>query len=250
MEEKNMNKPHSKKIFVSLILLLFSTLSNAALLAPSGLNAGDKFHYIFVTSGTTDAFSADISTYNAYVQATADSVGIGSNIGLTDWRALASTPTISAANNLAPIFNDQFNVPIYNMGNNGPDSLVAISLIDLRTNGSTNTILYQQNGDPNYGDVWTGTTPDGNADPFTAMGSSTLLSRFGFPYNASQNISAAPLAYTNQFLQKHLYGVSQELVVLTNGQAALSAVPVPAAIWLFGTGLVGLISIAKRKKRK
>ena len=28
----------------------------------------------------------------------------------------------------------------------------------------------------------------------------------------------------------------------------LSAVPIPAAVWLFGSGLIGLIGIAKRKK--
>ena len=30
--------------------------------------------------------------------------------------------------------------------------------------------------------------------------------------------------------------------------ADISAVPVPAAVWLFGSGLIGLISIASRKK--
>lgn len=239
-----MKKSFSGKALVTLILFLFSAHSNAALLAPSGLNAGDKFHYIFVTSGTTDAYSADISTYNAFVQATAESVGIGSDIGLTDWRALGSTPTINAADNLAPSFNDQFNVPIYNMGSD----IVASSLMDLWANGSTNTILYEEDGTPNYDDVWTGTTPDGNADPNTALGSSTLLSKYGFPYNASQNISAAPLAYTDQFIQNHLYGVSQELIVLENGEAVLSSVPLPAAVWLFGSGLLGLIGIARRRK--
>ncbi len=28
----------------------------------------------------------------------------------------------------------------------------------------------------------------------------------------------------------------------------LSAVPIPAAIWLFGSGLIGLIGIARRKR--
>jgi len=27
-----------------------------------------------------------------------------------------------------------------------------------------------------------------------------------------------------------------------------SAVPVPAAVWLFGSGLIGLIGVARRKK--
>jgi len=30
--------------------------------------------------------------------------------------------------------------------------------------------------------------------------------------------------------------------------AAPSAVPVPAAVWLFGSGLLGLVSVARRRK--
>ncbi len=33
------------------------------------------------------------------------------------------------------------------------------------------------------------------------------------------------------------------------GEAVVSAVPVPAAAWLFGTGLVGLVSLGKRKQK-
>ena len=32
------------------------------------------------------------------------------------------------------------------------------------------------------------------------------------------------------------------------GQVQVSAVPVPAAVWLFGSGLLGLVGIARRKK--
>ena len=31
-------------------------------------------------------------------------------------------------------------------------------------------------------------------------------------------------------------------------KADVSAVPVPAAVWLFGSGLVGLVGVARRKK--
>jgi hypothetical protein len=40
-------------------------------------------------------------------------------------------------------------------------------------------------------------------------------------------------------------GVSYKLV-LKGGH--VSAVPVPAAVWLFGSGLIGLTGLAKRKK--
>lgn len=41
---------------------------------------------------------------------------------------------------------------------------------------------------------------------------------------------------------------STECVELLLGANNLNAVPIPAAIWLFGTGLLGLIGIARRKK--
>jgi hypothetical protein len=31
--------------------------------------------------------------------------------------------------------------------------------------------------------------------------------------------------------------------------AAVAAVPVPAAVWLFGSGLIGLIGMARRRKQ-
>lgn len=42
-----------------------------ALATPSGLNPGDTFRFIFVTDGLTPATSADISTFNAFVQSEA-----------------------------------------------------------------------------------------------------------------------------------------------------------------------------------
>lgn len=42
-------------------------------------------------------------------------------------------------------------------------------------------------------------------------------------------------------------GVVEDLGIIATG--TISAVPVPAAVWLFGSGLIGLVSIASRRRR-
>lgn len=39
-----------------------------------------------------------------------------------------------------------------------------------------------------------------------------------------------------------------DLLIAADGNLALQAVPVPPAVWLFGSGLLGLVGIARRKK--
>ena len=39
-----------------------------------------------------------------------------------------------------------------------------------------------------------------------------------------------------------------DLLLAADGNLALQAVPVPPAVWLFGSGLIGLVGIARRKK--
>jgi hypothetical protein len=56
------------------------------------------------------------------------------------------------------------------------------------------------------------------------------------PFNTSANNAALGLT------------TSSITITATSSLPVVSAVPVPAAVWLFGSGLIGLISIAKRKK--
>lgn len=44
-------------------------------------------------------------------------------------------------------------------------------------------------------------------------------------------------------------GFGAALTVESTTDAVINAVPVPAAVWLFGSGLIGLIGITRRKKR-
>ena len=75
------------------------------IVTPPGLNPGDQFRVVFVTSGTRDAESSNIAEYDAFVSSAATAGGLGTYQGnpLT-WFALGSTPpNVSAISRLPTI---------------------------------------------------------------------------------------------------------------------------------------------------
>ena len=96
----------------AMALLLVPIVSWATpILVPSGLSAGDTYHLVFVSSTTRNAVSADITDYDAHVQAAADnaaiSIGVGSAIGNILWSAIGSTATVDAKTHIGvsgPVF--------------------------------------------------------------------------------------------------------------------------------------------------
>ena len=103
----------------------------------------------------------------------------------------------------------------------------------------SNAVGYNENGDALATNVWTGTLADGSLMPNRHFGfsntNSTAYGESGVTSSNWVNLSVAPNS-----LFFSLYGLSSAVVV--------SAVPIPAAVWLFGSGLLGLISVARRKK--
>ena len=57
---------------IILFLCIFQTTGNASVYLPAGLNPGDEYQLVFLTSGQTDATSNDIGTYNIFVQGEAE----------------------------------------------------------------------------------------------------------------------------------------------------------------------------------
>ena len=214
-------------------LFLFATSAQAALVIPAGLNAGDKYHVIFVSSTTRNALSPNIADYDAHVQAAADAAGIGSGIGIS-WSAVGSTTGVSAYDHLSPLFSDPNTVPVYNQ--NG--ELLATSFADLWDGEllAPYSVLYDENGSENISLVWTGTANSGGAayTNFT-LGSANGNSIFG---NSNSPYTWETNAGGNASQLFSIYGLSQELTV----------VPIPAAVWLLGSGLFGL-GWFKRKSR-
>jgi hypothetical protein len=93
---------------------------------------------------------------------------------------------------------------------------------------------------------------DGALHAWTANASALLGPGEGFfsatniAIEIQNNLSAtSTLAGELAFIEKDL---EAGVVQLTVGPPAPPAVPVPPAVWLFGSGLLGLIGIARRKK--
>ena len=138
-----------------------------------------------------------------------------------------------------------------------PLILLAVGL----TGRASAQAVYSTDFEAGAGAEWSSATVDTSVpDPFTAFSG-----RFG---NQTQTLSLDGLtdgeSYTLTYTMiipgecHHVYGdpscfgaVYRENYIILRGTISgndLSTVPVPAAVWLFGSGLIGLAGIAVRKK--
>jgi hypothetical protein len=211
--------------FYAVILLLITTTTNAALIVPPGLAPGETYQLVFVTSGITTATSADISYYNTFVQSAANAAGIGSGIGV-NWSVIASTAAIDANTN-AVVSGKVFNMNGVLVASSNSDFWDGTHAIGIR--------LDEYSIDRNF-NVWTGSNTDGTRANGNALGNTTANWGESTFSNSGWTARGATATDTHNF---SLYALSEPLT---------APVPVPAAVWFFSSGLLGLVGIARRKK--
>ena len=143
-----------------------------------------------------------------------------SYIGTEDWGYNVSAPSTLYAGSTASEMAYLFFNTLGNLGTCDPAL-------------STSSCVYQQGG---------GLT---NTGPF-----SNVQSGANAYWSATEHALAPLLAW-----DFYMNGGNQSFADKTDNYYAwavhsgdVSAVPVPAAVWLFGSGLIGLVSLAKRKK--
>ena len=216
---------------ISACVLAFSiaSVAKAAVLAPAGLSPGDTYQLAFVSSTQTTAVSGDIGTYNAFVQNLADLAGIGVSESIT-WSAIGSPSPVTA------LAHALVSAPVYNM----VGERVANGFIDIWDGNLENPINYTESGVKLTRTVWTGSAQDGTA----AMTGATPV------YLGSQSVAHGN---SDRFDSAWVIDFSFQLNSTANSLYALSSVmtviPVPPSVWLFGSGLLGLAGIARRKKK-
>jgi filamentous hemagglutinin family protein len=139
---------------------------NPATTNPWALN--DTYRYIFVTSTTTTATSTDIADYNVFVQTAADAspLNIGTDEGITTWKAIGSTLTVDAINNTASASGSS--EAIFMMDGT---TKIADNYTDLWDDTIDNNIDTIEDGVTTInGEVWTGTSSVGLAHSSQYLG--------------------------------------------------------------------------------
>lgn len=126
--------------------------ATAQVYVPPGLNPGDTYHLAFVSSTTRDAYSSDITDYDAHVQAAADAAGIGVTEGVS-WYAIGSTSSVDARDHAV------VSAPVYRL-----DGVrIAAGYDDLWDGTIDASLSITESGDLKESTVWTGTVSLGIA---------------------------------------------------------------------------------------
>ena len=207
--------------------------SQAALvLQPAGLNPGDQYRLVFVTSTTRDATSPNIADYNNHVQAAANASPTVNSWALT-WNAIGSTSAVHARDNTStdPIIPG---IPIYLVDG----TKIADNYADLWDGGIDMPINRTElDSTPDSISVWMGTDADGHSLFHTPLGATPIPMLGSFATAGSPDDSDSSWvmdAVHPTSLAWPLYGMS----------GVITAVPEPSAFLL---GLVGFGGVAWRR---
>ncbi len=220
---------------------------------PTGLQSGDQFRIIFVTPGTTNAMSSDISTYDAFVNQQA--AGATYNGQTIHWSAIGSTDSVGASVHIGVTGAAVYTVSGTNLsevassdGTSGlwsGNALISEPTRDLAGNQYT-------------GVVWTGTSGvgteyatdvGGGVTKYWGLGTSVSFPGFDNHVEVG-NLNAIvnpydwiSLGYSNglQFNTNsyQIYGISD----------VLTAIPEPSTFVTSGLGIL-MIGFARRNRKR
>ena len=190
-----------------------------ALPAPDDLPPGAQYRILTLTDGTRNALSSNVDDYNQFVAGDVGSVPELDLLG-AEWRALASTPSVSARDNTgtdasAPGIQG---VPIYlrdgrRVANHDDDlwgGLLSVAP-DVTSSG----------GAPSVNLVWTGTNPDGSSAGNLALGGFGASIRGDSTSISSAWVSTLPLSGTTNL---PLYALSSVLTKPISGAVNVTGV--------------------------
>lgn len=217
------------RVLLTLALIAGSAHASVIAVVPTGLNPGDQYRLAFVTSAIRDGTSPNIADYNAFVTGVANSVTELAALGTT-WTAIASAGIDTARDN-TNTNPSSTGVPIYLLN----DTKLADNNADLWDGTIDNALGVTETGAIGCSliTVWTGSAANGQGSPASSLGGHPVGGRCDS--TGSTWMYASLPGAANSY---HLYAMS--------GLLTVAAVPVPGAVWLFGSAL-GVMGWLRRK---
>jgi hypothetical protein len=135
-----------------------------ALTTPAGLAPGDQFRFVFVTDGTTNAESTDISTYDSFVQ---NQAGGATYDGATvTWQAIGSTSAVNAIDHIT----GPSSAPVYLVNGTEVATSTETSTGGLWSGSLLSPIDIDISGNSRITYAWTGTDTSGTSEERDALG--------------------------------------------------------------------------------
>jgi hypothetical protein len=233
-------------------LLLIGVSSAQAVFVPVGLQPGDSYHLLFVTRDSRNASAAFITSYNNFVQEQAELNPslTGTDQGIT-YNAVASALRLDADDILVGVSardNALVEAPVYLTDG----TLIADGFDDLwNTANIDNKLLPAPINVTQFGvvdttsslTVATGTNFDGtySNDPLGNIDLINEESKLGNGLVQGPQWIDDVSGPNGPLIDYRFYAMSEKITVP-------AVVPIPAAVWLFGSGLLGLVGVARRRK--
>ncbi len=203
---------------------------------PLGLNPGDTYRLVFVTSASTDATSGNIDYYNAFVTAAADDVPELAALAAT-WFVIGSTAAESAINNIGI----DVGVPIYDLAGTRIASDAGTGAGGLFGGTILSAIEIDEFGNAHpYAFVWSGTLAGGGQQVGRELGevvhTPTPSSTVGLTGRTDYHWIFDTYALLS--LSEPLYGISGVLTVpgSTTPEPATTGMVIAAGALMFFAG--------------
>ncbi len=223
---------------------------------PAGLAPGTEYRLAYVTSLTYEASSSNISTYNSEVTAAANAVADLAALGV-NWSVIGTTgdPAIS-------YITGDLTTPVYNLAGNEVASSVSsmFSASSLPTPIDVTELGTTIDGNS----VWTGIQANGQTDcTELALNAHITCPGIGYPntfkvlgntwyYSPVVDYGVVGASVTNgitSYESETNYSNSYSLYAISDVLTAPESAPEPSTLLMAGLGAVGLIALAKRRRR-
>ncbi len=205
-------------------------------LIPAGLTAGGSFRLLFVTSGTRDATSSDITDYNTFVQNQANAA-TGDNAPIaafnTEFRALTSTTAVDARDNTATnrVTSSDTDAPIYWL--NGEK--IADNYEGFYDGTWDSTVPTSQDGGTvSNRDIFTGSNNEGIEHIFAGLSRAvgeTSVAFAGLNGTSSSNLFTRANAFAGQSQAGHFYALSPIITAEVSNPPTFGAATIPNQIY-------------------